>query len=556
MDEKKILAYALENSLRYEKAMPNSVINALFNEGLKKEEIPKIIPKLRKIVEKVNSMTRQEREVQFATLLDFVKKREVREGLPDLANAKEGKVVLRYAPYPSGPLHIGNARQAVLNDEYAKIYNGKLLLVMDDTIGSEEKALLKEAYKLIPKGLDWLKIKYDKKVIYKSERLEIYYKYAQELIKKEYAYVCSCNQAELRRNRLEMKECGCRQLPVKEQIGRWKKMFKAGEGEYVLRIKTSMQDKNPAFRDRVLFRISQREHPLTGKKYRVWPLLEFSWAVDDHLLGITHIIRGKELEIESQMEEFIWKIFGWNKIEIIHTGLLRLEGVKISKSKGQKEVKAGRYTGWDDPRLWSLQSLEKRGIQPEALRKFIINLGLTKSETTVPIDILYSENRKIVEKSKRNFFIANPIRIRIKGFDKARLEIPSHPELNLGNRKFKVSNEFFISQKDRQNIKKGYFRLMHLLNFDSSLKFVSKEHDKNLKAVPIHWLPADSENMKQLVNINVRMPDGKLVEGLGEESIKKVKKGEIVQFERFAFCRFDKIAKDGARTHEFWFGHG
>ena len=324
MDEKKILAYALENSLRYEKAMPNSVINALFNEGLKKEEIPKIIPKLRKIVEKVNSMTRQEREVQFATLLDFVKKREVREGLPDLANAKEGKVVLRYAPYPSGPLHIGNARQAVLNDEYAKIYNGKLLLVMDDTIGSEEKALLKEAYKLIPKGLDWLKIKYDKKVIYKSERLEIYYKYAQELIKKEYAYVCSCNQAELRRNRLEMKECGCRQLPVKEQIGRWKKMFKAGEGEYVLRIKTSMQDKNPAFRDRVLFRISQREHPLTGKKYRVWPLLEFSWAVDDHLLGITHIIRGKELEIESQMEEFIWKIFGWNKIEIIHTGFLRL----------------------------------------------------------------------------------------------------------------------------------------------------------------------------------------------------------------------------------------
>jgi len=553
MNEKKILAYALENSLRYEKAAANSVLNALFNEGLKKQEIPEVMPKIKESVDKVNKMSRVERETEFAHLLDYVKKREVKVGLPDLPSIKGKDIVMRYAPYPSGPLHIGNARQAVLNDEYAKKYNGKLILVMDDTIGSEEKALLKEAYKLIPDGLDWLNVDYSKPVYFKSERLEIYYKYAEELIKKGYAYVCSCSAEELRKNRLEMKECGCRQFPLKDHLARWKDMFKSKQGDYVLRIKTSMQDKNPAFRDRVLFRISEREHPKTKKKYRVWPLLEFSWAIDDHLLGITHIIRGKELEIESQMEEFIWKIFNWPKLEIIHTGLLKIEGVKISKSKGQKEVKEGRYVGWDDPRLWSLQSLEKRGIKPEALRKFIINLGLSKSETTVPIDILYSENRKLIEKSKRYFFIENPTKIKIKGFDRARVELPLHPSLKLGKRIFNVKNEFVISQKDKER-KEEYFRLMHLLNFSRDLKFISKELDKTLKASPIHWLPVDSTNMKKLVQVSVRMPDGSLSVGLGEEDLKTLKQGEIIQFERFGFCRFNGKAKN--KFYEFWFAHG
>jgi len=227
--------------------------------------------------------------------------------------------------------------------------------------------------------------------------LEIYYKYAEEIIKKDKAYVCSCKPEVLRENRAKGKDCSCRKQSVEQNLKLWKEMFKVKEGSMTLRIKTSMQDKDPAFRDRVIFRISEREHPRIKKKYRIWPLLDFSWAVDDYLLGMTHVLRGKDLMIETKMEEYIFDIFKWKKPEFIHTGLLQIEGIKLSKSKGQKEIKEGKYSGWDDPRTWSLQSLERRGIQPEAIRKFIISQGLTKSETTIPIDILYSINKDLIK---------------------------------------------------------------------------------------------------------------------------------------------------------------
>ena len=101
-------------------------------------------------------------------------------------------------------MHIGN-KIHILNDEYTKKYKGKLLLVLDDTIGSEEKNVTKEAYDMIPEGLKWLGIEFENKIIYKSDRLEIYYKYAEELIKKEKAYVCTRDSETLRSNRAEMK---------------------------------------------------------------------------------------------------------------------------------------------------------------------------------------------------------------------------------------------------------------------------------------------------------------------------------------------------------------
>ena len=93
----------------------------------------------------------------------------------------------------------------------------------------------------------------------------------------------------------------------------WERMLSGeySEGEAAVRLKTDMKDPDLAFRDRVLLRISERPHPRVGTKYRVWPMLEFSWAVDDHLLGITHVLRGKDLMMEDKMERFMWKLLGW-----------------------------------------------------------------------------------------------------------------------------------------------------------------------------------------------------------------------------------------------------
>lgn len=407
--EKKILAYALKNAIEHEgEARAEPILNSLFHEGLEKTEVKDIIKDIRKTVKEVNSLYLEEQKKKFQEIEKEISKRKEREGLQELPNVK-GKVVMRFAPFPSGSLHIGNARTLLLNDEYVKMYGGELFLVIDDTIGSEEKQILPEAYSLIEEGIKLLNVNYNR-LIKKSDRLEIYYDYAKKLIEKGKAYVCSCPAEKLRENRKLGKECSCRNNSVEKNLELWKKMFdkKTKEGELTLRIKTSMKDKNPAFRDRVLFRICEREHPLTKNKYRVWPLLDFSWAIDDYLLGITHIVRGKELMIETDMEKYIFDIFGWKKPEFIHMGLLHFEGVKLSKSKGQREVKEGRYFGWHDPRTWSIQSLIKRGIQPEALRKFIIELGIRQNEITAPVDILYAENRKILHgKSKQAKFEEN-----------------------------------------------------------------------------------------------------------------------------------------------------
>jgi len=262
--------------------------------------------------------------------------------------------------------------------------------------------------------------------------------------------------------------------------------------------------------------------------------------------------------MESEMERYIWKIFNWPEKTIIHTGLMQIEGIKISKSKGQKEVNAGRYSGWDDPRLWSLQSLQKRGILPEAIRKFIVNLGVNQNEITVPVDSLYEENRKLIEKAKRYFFVSNPEKIKIKKIplDEEVAKIPLHPNYSeLGERTIKAKDEFYVTNEDGKTIKKekkANFRLMHLFSFNGNLEFVGKEYKKELNAAMMHWLPADKENTKDLIKTEIIMPDGKTEKGLSESNIKNLKEGEIIQFERFGFCRLDKKSKD---KYLFYFTH-
>ncbi len=317
------------------------------------------------------------------------------------------------------------------------------------------------------------------------------------------------------------------------------------EGEAALRIKTGIDHPNPAFRDRVLFRICERKHPKVGNKYRVWPMLEFSWGVDDFLLNITHVLRGKELRIETDMEEFIWDIFKWKGPDVMYSGLLQIEGVKLSKSKSRKEVMSGEYIGWDDPRTWSLQSLKRRGLLPEAIRKFIMGFGLNENEITVPVDTLYSENRKILDPvANRYFFVENPKKIKIKDAPGIIAEVPLHPEdKKRGIRKLKTDGEFYVSEE----LQKGQpYRFMHLFNFKDG-KFVSEAMDPKLKSKLIHWLP-----VQYAVEAEVLMPDGAVKKGFIEDNAKHAKVDDIVQLERFGFVRLDKKEKDKLY---FWYTH-
>jgi glutamyl-tRNA synthetase len=544
---KQIKAYALQNVIEYGKAQVGKILPKLFQHGLDKDEINEVMPLIKEAVDKVNSLSVDERNNYFEKYKEFLKEKEVFEKkLAELNYVKGRKTVFRLAPYPSGALHIGNAKTYVLNALYAEKYKGSVILVMDDTIGSEKKQLVKESYEMIEDAFKWLGIKY-KKVVYKSDRLKIYYKYAEELIKKNKAYVCHCTQEEFKEIKENKKECSCRQFPFGLQLARWKEMFNIKEGHAVLRIKTGMQNNNPAFRDRVLFKISDRKHVRVGLKYRVWPTLEMSWAVDDHLLGITHIIRGNDLQIETDMEKFIWDIFRWKHPEVIHTGLIKIEGLgaKISKSKAQEEVLSGEFIGWDDPRTWSIQSLERRGITPEAVRGFIESIGLNKQDITVPIETLYSINRKILdEKSDRYSFIANPIKINVKNNEIKEIEVLFHPKKK-EIRKIKLGKDIFVNGKDFDELKGKEVRLSHLFNIKMDVN-ADIEGMENKKIQRINWV---SDNVKA----RVLMYNGEWISGIADSGVTELKVGEVIQFERFGFVRFDG-KKNG--VFEFWFGHG
>lgn len=544
-----ILKHALINAIEYGgKADLQAVIGKVLSEdGSLKSKIKELIPKIKKTVEEINLLPLEKQKRMLDEIGAEIKKPEIKEeGLADLPNAELRKVVLRLAPFPSGPLHIGNARMVVLNDEYEKRYKGKLFLVFDDTIGSEIKFVLPEAYKLIEDGLKWLNVKYSKK-FYKSDRLPIFYKAAEELIKKDAAYVCKCIAETLRKNRVEGIACQHRGTPVKQNLAEWRMMLKGKykEGKVVLRLKTDIQHPNPAFRDRVLFRVANRKHPRVGKKYNVWPMLEFSWAIDDHLLGITHIIRGKDLVIEDMMENYIWDLMGWKKPEIIHHGFLTLGNVKLSKTESRIAIEKNEYSGWDDPRTWSMQSLAKRGIQPEAIRNFILSMGLSMADVAVPEEILYSENRKLIDaKANRYFCVTDPVVVSMKS---AKIKIAKallHPDFpKRGLRKIPVNmNKIYVDRIDFEDLHGKEVGLMNL--FSANLKKNSDVTSKDVKfeIQKIHWVSEPN------VKIKIVMPNGKMMNSLAEPSVKKLKKGSIVQFPRIGFARLDK-------NMTFYFAH-
>ncbi len=292
--------HALKNAVEYGgECDPGAVIGKLMSEV--DEEPGKVQEVVGKVVEEVNSLGPED---QMEELEGYeYEEEEDEEGLPELPNAGE-EVVMRMAPFPSGMLHVGNARMAVLNDEYVKKDGGKLYLVIDDTAGSDEKKPVEEAYEEIPRDLEWLGVDFDE-VVYKSDRMEKFYEYGEKFLENDWAYVCECDAETLRQNRKDGKACEHRGRTPEENLERWEKMLEGelGEGDAVVRLKTDMQHEDPAFRDRVLLRISDIDHPRVGNSYHVWPMLEFSWAIDDHLLGMTHILRGKDLEYMCFFQE-------------------------------------------------------------------------------------------------------------------------------------------------------------------------------------------------------------------------------------------------------------
>jgi len=333
------------------------------------------------------------------------------------------------------------------------------------------------------------------------------------------------------------------------------------EGEAVVRIKTDLNHPNPAIRDWPALRIIDTKkypHPRTGSRYRVWPLFAFANGLDDHLNGVTHIIRGKEHLTNQRRQEFLYRYLGWEYPEAIHYGRLKIMGAVLSKSKIVQAVEEGVYSGWDDPRLATFRALRRRGIMPEAIRQMMIDVGPRPADITLSWENLYAYNRKIIDPiANRYFFIDNPKTMIVNNISRdfiATLRLhPDDPKR--GRRILTVKNRngcayLLISARDFANLKAGsLIRLMELFN----VKILSKSKDqvlaeyhssgyeeaKRLGLRLIHWLPEGNG-----VSCKVIMPNGSVVKGLAESNLRQASVDQIVQFERFGFVRIDEIGKE------------
>jgi len=548
--EEDILAFALQNAIDHGgKANIGPVMGkamALYPDL--KNDPKKASRMVRDIVEEVNSLALDEQQERLRAMGGPVEleKKERKTGLPDLNGAEMGKLVMRFAPGPSGPLHIGHTRAAILNDEYCKRYGGKFLLRLEDT--NPEK-IDPEAYDMIPEDLRWLGVHVDETLI-QSDRFEIYYQTARELIEAGAAYVCTIDTEVWRELKLKGKPCEERDRPPGEQMERWERMLDGSyaEGEAFLVIKTDLAHKNPAVRDFVGMRIREGPHPRTGDRYRVYPLYNLSVAIDDHLMDCTHILRGKDHLNNTLRQEYVYGHMGWSVPEFIHYGLVSIPESILKTSLIREEIKQGNFSGWSDVRLGTLQALAARGFDPISLREYWIEVGIKSVDINFSWETLYAKNRTLIDsKARRFFFVPSPVKLSFEHDDILTARIPIHPERpEMGERVHEVAplggsitvevpgedlvatgNGGLVRLKDLCNV-----RLIDYTKGSGEFAGTDVSRIRSEKGRIVQWVSAGAEPMVLLT------PEGERITGLAEAGLRnKVREGDIVQFERVGYCR-------------------
>ncbi|MDH5019882.1 glutamate--tRNA ligase [Halobacterium rubrum] len=523
------------------------------------DEIPGVIAP---VIEDVNGMSDDEQRERLAELApEDVEKldsedEEDDQPLPDLPNAEAyDEVRMRCAPNPNGPWHLGSARMPAVIGTYKEMYDGWMLVRFDDTDPETKRPDL-DAYDQILDDLDYLGFEADE-VIKASDRVDEYYEHARRLIGKGGAYTCSCPGEEFSELKNSAEACPHREKDPETVAEEFEAMVD-GEyesGEMVLRIKTDIEHKNPALRDWVAFRMVDTPHPREeASEYRCWPMLDFQSGVDDHLTGVTHIIRGIDLQDSAKRQRFLYDYFDWEYPEVLHWGHVQLDAydVKMSTSTIKELVASGELDGWDDPRAPTVQSVKRRGIRGEAVVDAMVDLGTSSSDVDLAMSSVYANNRDLVDdEAPRQFLVRDGFEARGEGDgesyeavvvpvdggpDEATPQVhPEHPDR--GDREIPVGDGVLVEaadlpeQGDRVWLK-GYGPVRYdgerFEFLDADIDIVREEG-----VDVVHWVPADDN-----VEVRLRTMDGDAT-GYAEPGFADQSVDTVVQFVRVGFARVD-----------------
>ncbi len=420
----------------------------------------------------------------------------------DLKAGRCDHVATRFPPEPNGYLHIGHAKSICLNFGLARDYQGTCNLRFDDTNPVKEDM---EYINSIKRDVQWLGFQWSGPVRHSSDYFDRLYGYAVELIQKGLAYVDELSADEIREYRGTLKEPGknspYRDRSVEENLRLFEQMKegKFAEGKACLRAKIDMASPFICMRDPVIYRVRFASHALTGDKWCIYPMYDFTHCISDAIEHITHSIC--TLEFQDNRRLYDWVL---DNISIdchphqYEMSRLNLEYSITSKRKLNLLVTEGYVDGWDDPRLTTISGLRRRGYTPASIREFCRRIGVTKQDNTVEMTALESCIREDLNaNAPRAMAVLHPLRLVIdnygaEGVTATSFAVPNHPDKpELGTREVSFSGELFIDEADfREEANKQYKRLklggLVRLRHGYIVKATSCEKDENGKVTCVH----------------------------------------------------------------------
>ncbi|KAG9442167.1 hypothetical protein H6P81_018021 [Aristolochia fimbriata] len=343
----------------------------------------------------VSNQTSKPRDVAIVNVESTEKEKSVGTIDLDLPGAKVGEVCLRFAPEPSGYLHIGPSKAAVLNKYFAEKYHGKLILRFDDTNPSKESTKFVDN---LLKDIETLGIKYDV-VTRTSDYFPQLMEMAENLIRKGKAYVDDTPWEQMQKERMDGIESNCRKNTVEQNLELRKEMIRGSERglQCCLRGKLDMQAPNKSLRDPVYYRCNPVPHHRIGSNYNVYPTYDSACPFVDAIEGVSHALRSSEYHDRNEQYYRILEDMELRKVQIYEFSRLNMVYTLLSKRKLLSFVQEGKVDGWDDPQFPTVQGIIRRGLKIEALIEFIVQQRASKNQNLMEWDKLWTINKKIID---------------------------------------------------------------------------------------------------------------------------------------------------------------
>ncbi|KAF1968519.1 glutaminyl-tRNA synthetase [Bimuria novae-zelandiae CBS 107.79] len=449
----------------------------------------------------------------------------------------------RFPPEPNGYLHIGHCKAIAINFGFAKYHKGVCLLRYDDTNPEKEE---EKFFTSILDIIKWLGFE-PHDITYSSDNFDKLYELAEQLIEKDGAYVCHCSREEVNMqrggpdNRGPRYACAHRTRPIAESIAEFRAMrdgkYKAGEA--YLRMKQSLTDPNegnPQMWDLPAYRVIEKNHHhRTGEKWKIYPTYDFTHCICDALEGITHSLCTTEFqqsrisydwlleqldmkvpksEEKGPMQREYGRLNLGGTILSKRRILMLVEGTTAEKKKEDGTVEKRSIPpsvrGWDDPRLYTLVALRRRGIPAKALLNFVEELGVNDALTEIQPPRLEASIRKHLERTvARQMLVLDPIKVVIEDFaaeDDQEITVPYDPKGAIpGERKVKLGKEVYIDRTDfREEDNKDFFRLtpaqiVGLYNVPFAIRATAVLKDENGKVTEVKAAKAAGEKPKTYI---------------------------------------------------------